>query len=167
MDSRQREDLQKEMLQNLLAARFKLTLHAVPAEVPGFALVVGKQGSKLMPTPSGEQFPNKSIDLSHGGIAVRLKDAGDKVWAFYNAPIASLIDFLEPNAHTLIEDRTGLTGRYDLTLSRKPDALQSDRGDIVSPDERYNLDLLGLGIQRVKLKTTTLIVDHVEKPSPN
>src|SRR5207302_3033122 len=40
-----------EMLQSLLAERFKLVSHREQREQPAFALIVGKNGSKLQPSP--------------------------------------------------------------------------------------------------------------------
>src|SRR6266550_7890547 len=40
-----------EMLQSLLAERFKLTYHREQKEQQVFALIVGKSGSKLQPSP--------------------------------------------------------------------------------------------------------------------
>jgi uncharacterized protein (TIGR03435 family) len=160
-------ELTQTMLQNLLADRFKLRLHAVPAEIPGFALAVGKKGARLTPPPKDDTAPEKAMRLSHGGYALHLSNQGDKVWAFHGATIASLIDFLQIGAHALIEDRTGLNDRYDFVLSRNADASNVDYGGTKSPDILWNLDLLGLHIDPVKVQTSTLIIDHLEKPSPN
>jgi uncharacterized protein (TIGR03435 family) len=161
------QEMRRKMLQKLLADRFKLRLHTVAAEMPGFALVVNKKGARLTPTPKDEHFPERGLRLSHGGIVVRLRDEGDKVFAVYDASMASLVEFLAMGAHTVVEDHTGLKDRYDFVLSRNPDASPITHGGPRSPDEMWNLDLLGLHVDQVKASSTTLIIDHVERPSPN
>jgi uncharacterized protein (TIGR03435 family) len=77
-------------------------------------------------------------------------------------------------------DRTGLTGKYDFTLTWQP--FSTERGAVdVSPDSMRptNLDSAGpsifTAIQEqlgLKLKPTVgpvevLVVDHIERPSEN
>lgn len=47
------EDQLSLMLQALLAERFKLAFHRQKRELPGYALVVGKNGAKLTPAEGG------------------------------------------------------------------------------------------------------------------
>src|SRR5947208_14535718 len=50
-----------EMLQTLLADRFKLTIHRETKDLPVYALVVGKNGIKLEPSaPDAGTFPPAS-----------------------------------------------------------------------------------------------------------
>lgn len=63
-----------------------------------------------------------------------------------------------------VRDRTGLTGRYDFTLRVDPQS-----NTTANPDVLYSFHLEQLGL---KLKPGTedrpiLIIDHVEKPTPN
>jgi uncharacterized protein (TIGR03435 family) len=50
----------KLMLQNLLAERFKLTLHREKKELPMYALVVGKNGSKMKESPPDDPDPKEA-----------------------------------------------------------------------------------------------------------
>lgn len=128
------------MLQAMLADRFKLSLHIVPAEVPGFALVTASHGAKLKIADPNEPLPKPAMNLSHGGVAVATRMGGPTDWTFYAAPIASLVDYLAMGAHTLIEDRTGLTGRYDFKLPIRDDADRIDRGERTDPANTWNLE---------------------------
>jgi uncharacterized protein (TIGR03435 family) len=58
------------MLRQLLAERFQLTMHWEKTSVPVYALVIGKQGSKLQPTQHAESDPDAPIENTpaiHGG----------------------------------------------------------------------------------------------------
>jgi uncharacterized protein (TIGR03435 family) len=71
-----------------------------------------------------------------------------------------------------VVDHTGLTDRYGFTLtwlSSGPDeqhvgAISSDDPDKLS---HWNFGALGLKAEQVKLPTEDLVIDHIEKPSPN
>ena len=57
----------KVMLQNLLAERFKLTLHRENKEVPVYALVVGAKGPKLKDTTVSDTPPASDSQPKEGG----------------------------------------------------------------------------------------------------
>ncbi len=64
-------------------------------------------------------------------------------------------------------DKTGLTGRYDITMFATPDFKMrnsSDPGDISPLDA---VRKLGLRLEPQKAAVEILVVDHVEKPSDN
>jgi uncharacterized protein (TIGR03435 family) len=155
------------MLQAMLADRFKLSLHTAPAEVPGFALVTASHGAKLKVADPNEPLPKPAMNLSHGGAAVATRMGGPTDWTFYAAPIASLVDYLAIGAHTLIEDRTGLTGRYDFKLSIRDDADHIDRGERTDPATTWELGELGLRTIPAKIPTINLVIEHAEPPTPN
>ncbi len=70
-----------------------------------------------------------------------------------------------------VVDRTGLTGKYNFSLtwlSLDPD----EREGSVSFDDPYplshwNFAALGLRIERIQIPTEHIVIDHIEKPSPN
>lgn len=157
-------------LQALLADRFKLVVRRVPAEVPGYDLVVGHCGVKLTSTPPGEVFP-KDAEASPDGtrMAMVLKNDATE-FSFYNASMKQFATYLSliSGAPAPIQDKTGLTGRYDFVLrSSLPLDASSDDIAPTSPSTRWNLGLLGLNLQRAKVPTTTLVIDHIERPSPD
>jgi uncharacterized protein (TIGR03435 family) len=62
-----------------------------------------------------------------------------------------------------VHDETGLTGRYNFTL-------QVIDNPSNNPEERmYNLpiDQLGLALKPGKAPGITLVIDHIERPTPN
>jgi uncharacterized protein (TIGR03435 family) len=74
-----------------------------------------------------------------------------------------LADFLDRASGGVIpvRDKTGLTGRYDFTITSVP----------IDPEEngvyRYPLKHLGLEIKPGTEQRPELVIDHIERPSPN
>jgi uncharacterized protein (TIGR03435 family) len=77
-----------------------------------------------------------------------------------------------------VVDQTGLTGRWDFTLSWTPDESQfvgmgikvpapSDKPD--APPGLFTAiqEQLGLKLDSIKAPVDVLVIDHVEKPSAN
>jgi uncharacterized protein (TIGR03435 family) len=128
----------RKMLQNLLAERFKLTLHRETKELPIYALVVGKNGSKLKETP--KDTPAAGGAPPPGGGRMKLdKDGrpqmppmgkGSMRMMFHNGnqelsavgmKLSGLADMLSGQLGRPVVDQTGLTGEYDFTLECSPE----------------------------------------------
>jgi uncharacterized protein (TIGR03435 family) len=58
------------MLQSLLAERFKLTLHRENKDLPGYALVVAKNGPKLKESPPDPAIAAGDGHPANGGVAI-------------------------------------------------------------------------------------------------
>jgi len=65
-----------EMLQALLADRFKLTIHRDKKELPVYALIIGKNGSKLTPASTEPEAP---LPDSPGGMTIGTENGEMKV----------------------------------------------------------------------------------------
>ena len=149
----------REMLQALLTDRFHLKVHHEMREMPVYALVLGKNGSKLKPS---------APDAGEGG---RLQ-VGDRNYQM-TIPKASMDDVVDAVANAFLDrpvvDRTGLTGTYDLKLTYTPD-IRSNRGEPNTADISIFTavqEQLGLKLEPQKASVTILVVDHVERPSEN
>jgi uncharacterized protein (TIGR03435 family) len=162
------------MLQTMLAERCKLVVHRIPAEITGYALVVGKGGPKFKETPAGETFPSGYLQFTDGGEQVGYRLGEKQQSTFYGASMASLAESLggASPGHP-VEDRTGLTGRYDFVLSSVDmDPSSDEKGVVVSlagtnPANIWNLAKLGLKLEPIKIPTETVVIDHIERPSAN
>lgn len=155
-------------LQHLLVERFKLQTHTVPIEVEGYALVLDRSGSKTKLVPADKMLAHDSAKSAReNGPSMTVPEQG--VVKFHNQPLSELAFFISNLSPYIVEDRTGLTGRYDFSISDRlpvhPTAEESE--DLMLPDERWDLQPLGLKLVRLKVHTTALIIDHIEKPSPN
>jgi len=109
-------DQRQSMFQQVLADRFALKLHHETREMPVYALVVAKGGSKLTESkpdpnaPGGATTgPGRRMMMGRG----RLEGQG--------TTIDFLISALSGQAGRNIIDKTGLTGRYDFSLNWSPD----------------------------------------------
>jgi uncharacterized protein (TIGR03435 family) len=153
----------RAMLQSMLADRFKLAVHREMKEVPIYALVLGKNGPKFKETPPDEPHPG-AMALPGGGGYMIPGDGGQNVH-FYDATIATFASLLSTLAGRPVQDRTGLTGRYDLSF-QKPVPASADVSD-PGPTIFSVMDELGLKLEPAKGQTETLVVDHVERPSGN
>jgi uncharacterized protein (TIGR03435 family) len=68
-----------------------------------------------------------------------------------------------------IIDRTNLTGRYDFTFRRLeiPKGADGNRIPNPQPYDLWDLSATGLEIKPAKIPTQNLVIDHIERPSPN
>jgi bla regulator protein blaR1 len=109
---------QQPMLLELLADRFHLAVHRETRQLPAFALVVSKTGSKLHEATPGEIYPvgpdgiTDASGTSHGGLLSfhrgRVIGQGIELDLF--------IKELSGQLGRPVLDQTGLTGKYDFTL---------------------------------------------------
>lgn len=95
----------REMLQVLLADRFKLAVHRESKEMTALLLTVSKSGHRLQ-TADKEGSPSFQTG--------KLKLTGQ------GATIGQLTDFLSRELRTPVVDQTGLTGRFNYFLDIEP-----------------------------------------------
>jgi uncharacterized protein (TIGR03435 family) len=158
----------RAMLQSMLAERFKLAVHREIKEVSLYTLVVGKNGPKFKETPPDEAHPG-AMAIPGGGGYMSPGDGGQRV-QFYDASIATFASLLSTLAGRPIQDKTGLTGRYDLSFPKPaPMGAASTPGDASDPGPTIFsvLEGLGLKLEQAKGETEMLVVDHLERPSGN
>lgn len=158
----EREVYKRQLVQSILVNRFKLKVHHVTREAPALELVVAKHGPKNMKRVSDNaEFKPSLTDLNH----VR----------FEAAPIEMLVYFVRGLENVPILDKTGLTGKYDFQLefSRAsdeplPPGVSMPPANDSEPTifDALN-DQLGLKLVRIKLPMDEIVIDHIEKPSPN
>jgi uncharacterized protein (TIGR03435 family) len=146
------KDQVPEMLQWLLAERFKLAIHRENKEQPVYALVVGKNGQKLQPpapdadaplpnmpggrglyTPGGEASvdANGNVALTGGALGPmrggRGADGGMKM-DMLKISMSGLADLLTPHGDRPVVDMTDLEGVYRFTFVMIPPASSGDGG---------------------------------------
>jgi uncharacterized protein (TIGR03435 family) len=148
------------LLRNLLAARFKLTVHHESKEVSGYVLLVSKGGHKLQ-----ESARPRGYFTGRPGLL-----SGNQV------PMRELADILAGRVGRPVVDSTGLTARYDIKLEWTPDQAApspvgaEDRQPAEPGPSIFTAlnDQLGLRLQAQKVPVDVVIVDHVEKtPTEN
>ncbi len=147
-----------EMLQTMLAERFKLAYHRETREYPATVMTVGKSGMKLQRLPDGTPETSKSARLADG--AVRLTSTGT---------VASLFPVMNSfGGFPQMVDETGLEGMYTWVLDQLPAAPGISYRDRVRESFEAMIEAAGLKLEARKVQRETIVVDHLEKiPTEN
>jgi uncharacterized protein (TIGR03435 family) len=151
------EDQLRLMLQALLKDRFKLEVHRQTRDLSGYALVVGKNGTRLHPVEGGGEGSMTGAALMFEG---------------HKMPISRLADIVSSALKMPVRDMTMLEGFYDFKVDLRPYLLDRQPGDppIDLPGIAMSaLDAqLGLKLESRKIPMEVLAVDHAEKtPTEN
>jgi uncharacterized protein (TIGR03435 family) len=160
-----------QMMQTLLADRFKLKAHSSTKQVPAYELIVAKGGSKLIDAATDPNPPlGKGQDGKPSTGIHFLKDTS--VWQAYS--MKSLAGFLsQPVARVgrPVLDKTGLPGTYDFTINWSVYSAGQAVAAGGSPDDAPSIaDALkdvGLRLQPATGPIDIIVIDHAEKPSPD
>ena len=190
------------MILPLLEDRFGLKYHHETKQLRVYTLVVAKGGPKLKgaaPAESvGEQpppppSPSGGIGGPGGGGArgspggprtmMRMSTQGMTLDA-RGATIASLSQLISQQIGATVVDKTGLTGKYDFTLSFMPDNFMVN-GQMMRPPGGGTPDgaqtqepvgpslftavqeQLGLKLVAEKESVDVIVIDHIDQPSAN
>jgi uncharacterized protein (TIGR03435 family) len=174
-----------EMLQALLAERFKLTVRRETKEQSVYALTVGKDGPKLKagemridnkaPTavgPDGKPRPAMLYYFSGSGV----------VLTAHSANLPSFVELMSRFTERPVVDMTGLDGQYEFNLTFAPEtnngrpwtgSIGPDRGpprpsSDPAPSVFEAVRQYGLRLESRKALLEVLVVMHMEKkPTEN
>ena len=117
-------DQRDSMLQQLLADRFKLLLHHEKKEFSVYTLQIAKSGPKFTETKAEDQL----VSPTRGPMCQVLKAKTGSI-ELKGCSMEQLAGHLTGSARSdlgrSIVDRTGLSGRYSLTLNWTPDSSSS------------------------------------------
>jgi uncharacterized protein (TIGR03435 family) len=154
-----RNEMLQAMLQAALAERCKLAAHLVPTKIPGYALVVSAHGpnwKNLKQSKPDEKIPIEGQKVSsEGGMLVPIMPGQEPVIKYFQTSMASLAAQLpEWVGGRPVEDRTGMTGKYDFALTR----WSTSGGD---PSD-WDFGALGLKLQPIMVPA-----EAIERPSAN
>ena len=160
--------------QSLLADRLKLKVHFVTRQMPVYELTVAKSGLKLKEVPPlvpGTGLPpppTPGAALPRGAVSMQTKD-GVTVLNLRAAKMPLLINMLriDPEiAGMPIVDKTGFTGSFDVVNLQWVGL--SAPSDAVGPSLPKALEeQLGLKLIATKGPVEVVVVDSIERPSPN
>ena len=172
-----------EMLQSLLADRFKLTLLRETRTLPVYELVVADAGFKITPMKEGDCIAKQQlrwdlIDLEAplyvcGGPRRRVLSQWPETRPRPQWPrvhrieaggisISTLIDFISGDVDRVVIDQTGFSGPFNLVLDFAPAADPESAGPTIFAAVE---EQLGLRLQPASAPVDVLIIDHVERPS--
>lgn len=182
------------MMQSLLADRFKLAAHFETKEVPVLALVLAKPGvtgPRLRPHDQGlacdamwiappdrtsPAVPPGGFVLSCGLVQVIDAPSHTVLLGSRNIALEHLAGYL-PDFEDMdrpIVDQTELSGQFDFSLNWLPARDGAPSHGATDPAEAQGpsfiealKDQLGLKLKPARAPIQTLVIDHIELPSPN
>jgi uncharacterized protein (TIGR03435 family) len=146
----------QQMVQSLLALRFKLVCHMETRELPIYALVVTKDGPKLTPA--------KSDGLTVSGFYGKLTAEG--------LTLDGLARELAKSVGRVVVDKTAISGRFDINLTWTPDEGPARLNGVPIADPPPAIftaiqEQLGLKLEPQRGPVQVVVIDHVEMPTSN
>ena len=158
----------RAMLQAMLADRLKLVVHRGEKELSVYSLVVGKNGPKFKEAEFGDPHTG-GITLPGGAVVVPEIQDGQMTSHYFGISMAMLATFLSDMAGRTVQDKTGLTGKYDVTVQKAaplgaPEGVSAPE---LGPSIFSVVEELGLKLKPAKGQVEALVIDHVEPPSAN
>jgi uncharacterized protein (TIGR03435 family) len=166
---RLKKDDYRPMLRAMLTDRFGLTIHREQQERSGYALVVAKSGAKLPPATDDPD------------IVFGRSESGDRTLKAQNATLLDLANALGNTLRAPVVDRTGIEGRYDVSLQWTPDAAHEPvigKDGMPAPPPPSDAtagpgivtvlqDKLGLKLESRKVPVEMIVIDRASRPSGN
>lgn len=175
-----KEDQIPQMLQALLAERFKMVVHRETKEHAVYALVEAKGGLKLKTTevPAGSEARGTQTSMTTGPEGAHLKAT--------SITLGGLAEVISHFSDRPVVDMTGIKGQYDFDLVFSADTVAGTRNDgggaaVPASGEPHSSDLAekagsiydsvkpyGLRLEPRKADMQILVIDRIEKtPTEN
>jgi uncharacterized protein (TIGR03435 family) len=159
----------RTMLQTLIAGRFGLAIHRETQDKLGYFLVTGRNGPKLPPP------------IENADILFSRTSSGDINLKATNASMGQLASSLSSTLGAIVVDRTGIEGRFDVSLQYAPDPssqpLMTKSGvpmppplpDAVPGPSIFSAlqEKLGLKLEAHKVPVEVIVIDRANRPSDN
>lgn len=160
----QRYNMERKLIQE----RFGLKVHTETRDMSAMVLTTVKGGSRMAPSVMVD--PGVTFTMHPGA------SGGGFVFTGQNASMGDFKRVLQNFVEKPVIDRTGLTGQFDFDLKFMPDESlfggrvhlpPADSG--TPPPELYTAmqEQLGLKLTPYKGPVEVLVIDHIERPSPN
>ena len=160
LDSGEVRQRKQRMVQALLADRFGLKVHQETRTLPIYELVLTKNGAKFKASEkNGTSFGTSNS--SNGNVQMTAQGS--------DHTMRLLSEQLGKSVGRVVVDKTGLDGRFDLTLKFVSDDAVSAGPDAPSGPSVFTAlqEQLGLKLQPEKGPVEILVIDHIELPSEN
>ena len=143
-------------LRAMLEDRFQLKTHRETKQLPGYSLAVDDHGPKLQPNTDGKVSTGSNRDT------LNAKKVNMQWFAA----------FLIQKLGGTVVDETGLKGEYDFVLHWSPESTQLSPSDDPFGSNYPSIfialrEQLGLRLIKRTMPTQVLVIDSVQRPSPN
>jgi uncharacterized protein (TIGR03435 family) len=162
-------DQMKMMIQKLLTDRFQLKFHFEKRDLPAYVIRIAKNGAKITRSEGDpKDIPGWNFGRTPSGMAM----------TFRNSPMSQFTALLQNSTDRPVVDQSGLSERYDFTLTFTPDAAQAALLGVPPPPATDNPEAapdlftafqqqLGLRLEPARAPVNVMVIDKVEKPSEN
>jgi uncharacterized protein (TIGR03435 family) len=157
------------MFQSMLEDRFKLKVHRETREMEAYKLVIAKNGPKLKPATVGDYkttIDERPVTIKNGTIRISFWKEGAHLMG-KSVTMAQLANSLIRELDGPVVDATGIAGTFDFDVIFAPKNWPPD-SDFSPPFLMAALkNDLGLTIEKSKASVEVLVIDRLEKPTPN
>ncbi len=160
------------MLQSMLADRLKLAVHRETKIRPVFSLVKGRGGPKFKETDPNDTHAGSYPFPGGGRVSMEVRN-GEMTIHYFGISMAQLASLWSDQEGRPVQDSTGLTGKYDITIRKPAHTVEPSAGPQESSTSESDPSIfslaeeLGLKLEPSKEQIETLVIDHVERPSDN
>jgi uncharacterized protein (TIGR03435 family) len=144
------------LLQSLLEDRFKLKVHRETRELPVYVLSTANRNGSL-----GPQLRPSAVNCAAEPDKCTLRPFPGHLSGVSNLEI--MTNLLAVSVERVVVDHTGLAGQFEYNLEWSPDQSASDKPSLFAAIQEQ----LGLKLESTKGPVDVLVIDHVEKPTPD
>jgi uncharacterized protein (TIGR03435 family) len=156
----------RSMMRALLADRFKLVTHTEIQEQPVYALVPVRRDGRLGPLLKPSTRDCSSVQARPCGVNMTSDGRGATMQA-QAVSLADLAGTLAGVVDRIVVDRTGVVGAFDVDLrfTREgvPGGVAGDAPSVFSALQEQ----LGLKLETTRGPVEVLVIDSVERPTPD
>jgi bla regulator protein blaR1 len=154
---KERRKQEQPMMQSLLADRCQLKVHRLTREMPVYDLVIAKGGLKMKEAAADEPSDEAMSATMSGSKMTAHAQSTDTIMAAFQG-----------NVGRMIVDKTGLAGKkFDFELSWADDRRADEAADAGPSIFTAIEEQLGLKLVPAKGPVEVVVIDHIERPSPN
>jgi uncharacterized protein (TIGR03435 family) len=157
----------RSILRKLLEDRYQLKIHHEKRDLSAYVLTVGKTGQKLTPTQLKGTLPGFGVSPGSGGLTLHM----------VNGTMNDFTSFMQMLVlDKPVVDQTAIAGKYDCNVTFTPEDWQFNghppkvpASDVTEAPNLFDAIQQQLGVKLTAQKTAVdvIVIDHVEKPSPN
>ncbi len=159
-----------QMLQALLADRFKMVAHAVTREMPVYALVIARGGTKLHEADPANTYSTGLPGVGGKGAGgAGMMRMGTTFFEGQAITLGQLLGILTQNTGRTVIDKTGLTGKYDISLKWTPDETSASGSAADAGPSLFTAiqEQLGLRLDSQRGPVPGVVIEHIERPTEN
>lgn len=155
----------RTLLQSMLAERFRFRAHFEPQPRMYFALVAAKPPRELKSSEGdGEAVVRSSVGMQLDPDRQGQYRVASRTYYARRATMAEIARMLNYGSDRPVLDETEIAGRFDISFTSEAD----DEGSPTLPLLNTALrDHLGLRLESRRGPLQVLVIDHIERPSPN